>query len=197
MVARRDVLGVLAGVAMLAAGCGSAERDGERDALVLDWEQGEFAGIQLGDRDARLRRVLGPPLRRGAAEPFQPIGEDFYAIGGLTNFKSPTIGRGSDTLRYRRRVFLTTGGRVSAWGTTDPRARTPEGVGIGDDQALVERRFRHASCATQNAGTEYATYPLCRVRVCAGRLLGFGGDPIRSIWLAAETRRALGRCRSR
>ena len=92
-------------------------------------------------------------------------------------------------------MFLITGGRVTAWGTTDERAVTPEGVGVGDDQALVERRYPGARCFVQNEGTEYATYPLCKVRVCPGRLLGFGGEPIKSIWLAAETRRALTRCR--
>jgi hypothetical protein len=31
--------------------------------------------------------------------------------------------------------------------------------------------------------------------VCKGRLLGFGGDPIKSLWLAAETRAGLESCR--
>ena len=186
---------VVAASAALSLGGDAAERRG--DVLVFDWQRGTYEGVRLGDRTARLRRVLGPPLRRGASQPFQPIGEDFYEIGGLTNFKTPAFrDRRSGTQRYRRRVFLTSGGRVTAWGTTDARAETPEAVGIGDGQALVERRYPDARCFVQNEGTEYATYPLCKVRVCAGRLLGFGGDPIRSIWLAAETRRALTRCRT-
>jgi len=185
---------VVAASTVLSLSCDSSQRSGGE--LAFDWKRGTYEGVRLGDRTAELRRVLGSPVERGASQPFEPIGEDFYEIGGLTNFKSPaTRGCRSSILRYRRRVFLTTGGRVTAWGTTDARAETPEGVGIGDGQALVERRYPDARCFVQNEGTEYATYPLCKVRVCAGRLLGFGGEPIRSIWLAAETKRALTRCR--
>jgi len=185
----------VAGVAILLAGCGAGEE--RRDPLVLDWQQGTYEGLRLGDDGVKLRRILGPPVVHGAEEPLQPAGEDFYEIGGLTNFRTPDLGTaatGSETLRYRRRVFLTTAHRLTAWGTTDARAQTPEGVGVGDDQALVPKRFPDADCFVQNEGTEYATYPLCRVRVCAGRLLGFGGDPIKSLWLAAETRTGLRRC---
>jgi hypothetical protein len=188
------VIVVVAASTVLSLSCDSSQRS--VGALAFDWKRGTYEGLRLGDRTAELRRVLGSPVKRGASQPFEPIGEDFYEIGGLTNFKSPAIpGRRSSILRYRRRVFLTTGGLVTAWGTTDARAETPEGVGIGDAQALVERRYPEARCFVQNEGTEYATYPLCKVRVCAGRLLGFGGEPIRSIWLAAETKRALTRCR--
>jgi hypothetical protein len=165
--------------------------------LLLDWKRGTYEGVRLGDHSAKLQRVLGRPEQRGRNESFEPIGEDFYDIGGLTNFGSPDIGAVGDfeTLRYRRRVFSTDGGTVTAWGTTDPRARTPEGVGIGDEREVVERRYAGADCFTQNEGTEYVKYPFCKVRVCAGRLLGFGGDPIKSLWLAAETRTGLRRCR--
>jgi len=86
----------------------------------------------------------------------------------------------------------------------DWKRGTYEGVRLGDRTAELRRVLgspveRGASQPFEpigeNEGTEYATYPLCRVRVCAGRLLGFGGEPIRSIWLAAETKRALTRCR--
>jgi len=183
------------GALILLAGCGSSEDP--RDPLVLDWKRGTYEGLRLGDDSAKLRDVLGPPVRQGPGEPFEPAGEDFYEIGGLTSFTDPEVGTaagGSTTLRYRRRVFLTTAHRLTAWGTTDERAQTPEGVGVGDEQALVERRYPGARCFIQNEGTEYVTYPLCKVRVCAGRLLGFGGDPIKSLWLAAETRTGLTRC---
>jgi hypothetical protein len=172
--------------------CGSA---GEPEArpLVFDWKRGTYDGVRLGDGRAELRRAVGRPLKQGETQPFEPVGEDFYEIGGLTNFGSPSLGA-ITTLRYRHRVFAVDGGRVTAWGTTDDRAQTPEGVGVGDDPALVEQRYPSADCFIQNEGTEYATYPLCRVRVCKGRLLGFGGDPIKSVWLAAETKTGLGRC---
>jgi hypothetical protein len=85
---------------------------------------------------------------------------------------------------------------VTGWGTTDKRAQTPEGVGVGDSRELVERRYPDADCFIQNKGTEYVPYPICKVRVCKGRLLGFGGEPIRSLWLVAETNTGLKTCRN-
>ena len=182
-------------IAVSGASCGSTSE--AEDPLVFDWKRGTYERVRLGDEGARLQRLLGRPPKQGESDPFEPVGEDFYDIGGLTNFGSPAVGKrtgGVAMLRYRRRVFMTTGGLVTAWGTTHERAQTPEGVGIGDEQALVEERYPSADCFTQNEGTEYTTYPLCRIRVCKGRLLGFGGDPIKSLWLAAETKTGMRRC---
>jgi hypothetical protein len=186
------------------AGCGSDGVPTTRgsvpgDLLVLDWKRGTYEGVRLGDDAARLIRVLGRPGKRGRNEPIEPIGENFYDIGGLTNYGSPDIAAAGDyeVLRYRWRVFSIVGDRVTSWGTTDDRAQTPEGVGVGDSRELVERRYTNANCFIQNEGTEYVTYPVCRVRVCKGRQLGFGGEPIRSIWLVAETKTGLKTCRRR
>jgi hypothetical protein len=138
-----------AGVAVALGSCDSSDEPTE--VLLLDWKRGTYEGVRLGDHSAKLQRVLGRPEQRGRNESFEPIGEDFYDIGGLTNFGSPDIGA------------------------------------VGD--------YAGADCFTQNEGTEYVKYPFCKVRVCAGRLLGFGGDPIKSLWLAAETRTGLRRCR--
>ena len=181
------------------AGCDVGPRDGSpQDPLVLDWRRGTYEDVRLGDSTRRLVQLLGRPERRGRNEPSEPIGEDFYDIGGLTNYGAPDIGRrlaDFEHLRYKRRVFGTNGGRVTNWGTTDDRAETPEGVGVGDSRELIMRRYPRADCFIQNEGTEYVTYPICRIRVCKGRLLGFGGSPVKSIWLAAETKGALKGCR--
>jgi hypothetical protein len=174
----------------------SASSDAAPAGKEFDWERGRFERIRLGDSTARVMRVMGRPAKRGPNQSFEPFGEDFYDIGGMTSFRTPHVGDGRyEALRYRRLVVAVIGGKVIAWGTTDPRARTPEGVGIGDSQELVERRYPSARCFIQNEGTEYTTYPLCKARVCKGRLLGFGGDPIRSLWLAAERRAGLASCR--
>jgi hypothetical protein len=195
------VISLLAGVVILAAcdsdGVAAGDR-GSNDVRVLDWERGTYEGVRLGDSAARLIRVIGKPVRRGGDEPVEPIGENFYDIGGLTNYGSPDIGArsGFEAFRYRHRVFNVDGGKVTGWGTTDERAQTPEGVGVGDSRGLVERRYADADCFIQNKGTEYTTYPICKVRVCKGRLLGFGGEPIRSLWLVAETNTGLRTCRN-
>ncbi len=154
--------------------------------------------MRLGDTTQRLVKILGRPGERARYGPAVPLGENGHDIGSLTNYRSPDIGRGLadfETLRYPRRVFNTTGGRVTSWGTTDRRARTPEGVGIGDDRDSVKRRYPKADCFIQDKDSEYAEYPLCRVRVCKGRTLGLGGDPIKSIYLAAESKAGLAACR--
>ena len=103
--------------------------------------------------------------------------------------------RDDETLRFRKRAFFTANGRIYGWVTSSERAETPEGVGVGDARQLVKRRFPGALCFTANQGTEYATFPLCEVRVCDGRLLAFGGDPIKSVWLVADSERGWRSCR--
>jgi hypothetical protein len=166
--------------------------------LIVDWRAGTYEGVQLGDTRRQLVKALGRPGARGRYGPDVPLGERSEEIGSLTNYGAPDIGRGIapfETLRYRRRVFNTTGDRVTSWGTTDPRAQTPEGVGIGDERDLVKRRYPKADCFIQNEDSEYAEYPICRIRVCKGRTMSFGGDPIKSIYLAAESKAGLASCR--
>lgn len=52
-------------------------------------------------------------------------------------------------------------------------------------------RYPAADRRTANEGSEYVTFPLCEIRLCTGRLLAFGGDPIKSVWLVAQSQRAL------
>ena len=164
--------------------------------LIVDWHQGRYEGIALRSSTASLIRRLGEPVRRGPNEPASPIGADYYEIGGPTSFGSPGNAYSKTTvLRYKRRSFFASDRRIYGWVTTDARAQTPEGVGIGDSRDLVTKRYPAADCGTANEGTEYVTFPLCEVRVCSGRLLAFGGDPIKSVWLVAESQRALERCR--
>ena len=163
--------------------------------MTVDWREGRYDGIALRSSTAALIARLGPPERRGSDEPAEPIGEDYYEIGGPTAFRSPPGGPGDDeTLRFEGRTFFTTGDRVSGWLTTSDRAETPEGVGVGDSNELVEERYPAAECRTANEGSEYPDFPVCEVRVCKGRLLAFGGDPIKSVWLVAESAAGWGRC---
>lgn len=164
--------------------------------LIVDWQDGRYEGIALRSSTASLIRRLGQPVRQGANEPANPIGADYYEIGGPTSFRSPGDAYSKDTvLRYKRRSFFASNRRVYGWVTTDTRAQSPEGVGIGDSRDLVTKRYPEADCRTANEGSEYVTFPLCEVRVCTGRLLAFGGDPIKSVWLVAQSQRALERCR--
>jgi hypothetical protein len=165
--------------------------------LIVDWRKGTYEGIALRSSTERLVDELGRPQKRGTNESAEPIGEDYYDIGGPTAFRTPGRGETKDeALRYKRRAFFATDGRIAGWVTTSQRAETPEGVGVGDSRELIKQRYPQANCYTANEGSEYVTFPLCEIRaVCRGRLLAFGGDPIKSIWLIAETTTGWGRCR--
>lgn len=88
-------------------------------------------------------------------------------------------------LRSNSRRLITKLGRPNERGT-------PEGT-ASETPAISP----HADCYTANEGSEYATFALCTIRVCRGRLLAFGGDPIKSIWLLAETNRGWDHAASR
>jgi hypothetical protein len=180
------------------------QEDGPYGSPRVSPGHGSTPGRNLvpGDRRLAVSRRAGPssrppPQRPPSNQPLEPIGEDFYDIGGPGYIHLPNIAAAGkdETLRYRRLVVSVTDGKVTVLGTTDERARTPDGVGVGDSQDLVKERYPRARRFIQNEGTEYTTYPLCKTRVCKGRVLAFGGDPIRSLWLAAETRAGLESCR--
>jgi hypothetical protein len=165
------------------------------DPLVLDPVRGTYRGIALGDRERALVRRVGRPERRGSNEPAEPLGEDYYEVGGPTTHDIPP--GDEETLRYRELSVFLVRGRVYGWVTTSERAETPEGIGVGDSRALVQERYPDADCYIGNEGTEYVTFPVCEVELCSGRRLVFGGDRIKSVWLIAETRAALRPCARR
>jgi hypothetical protein len=195
--------GALFGVCLTACGDDGERSPARNSALVLDPVRGTFRGVEVGDSTEEVIRVNGKPGARGPDAPDVPIGEDTPM---LTNYGSPkTISdteilkgrRDFETLRYRHRVYGMTGGRLTSIGITGSPARTSRGVGIGDSQAVVKDRYPKADCFVQNEDSEYQEYPICRIRVCDGRLLGIAGDPVVSMTLAAETRSALTRCAHR
>lgn len=159
--------------------------------LTVDWRRGTYESVALRSGAGDVVVHFGPG-EGGPEDPIVPAGEDPSEIGGPTSFGVPD--RAFGVLRYRLHAFFTSAGRVAGWVTTSSRAQTPEGVGVGDAQDVVGLRYPAARCGTANEGSEWATFPLCEVRVCDGRLLAFGGDPIRSLWLVAETARGWGPC---
>ena len=191
----------LAGFIALALGVGGLDAirppaDEHPDSpLIVDWRKGTYEGIVLGSSSAALIARLGRPDKRGTDEPFEPIGQDYYDIGGPTSFRMPGSGPSKDeVLRFKERAFFATDGRIAGWVTTSKRAETPEGVGAGDSRDLVKRRYPNANCYTANERSDYPTFPLCEIRACHGRLLAFGGDPIKSVWLIAQTTKGWGPC---
>ena len=153
---------------------------------------GSFRGLRLRDSEGDVRARFGA-AKCSDLSPAQPLGEDYYDIGGPTSYSIPH-GKGPGRachMRYRQLLVVLFPGGVHGFVTTDPRAQTEDGVGPGDPQSLVLQRYPNARCETANEGTEWTTFPLCTVVVSPGRRLYFGADPIRSIWLIASTRRGL------
>jgi len=191
----------LALLAVVAAACGEkrsvavsqSEREHVPDRpLRVDARAGTFRGLRMRDSEADVRARFGP-ARCSSRSPAQPLGEDYYDIGGPTSFRAPRGGGpGRDCpMRYRRLVVFMFAGGVYGFVSTDPRAETERGVGPGDPQALVSQRYPDARCEVANEGTEYTTFPLCTIVVEPGKRLYFGGDPIKSVWLIVSSRRAL------
>jgi hypothetical protein len=185
------------------AGCGDAARPVPAaqpapehvpaDPLPVDTRAGTFRGLAFRDSEAAVRKRFGK-ARCSTTAPMQPLGEDYYDIGGPTHFVPPR-GKGLKRdcfMRYRRLVVLMFSGGAYGFVSTDTRAQTEQGVGPGDPQALVRERYPGARCEVANEGTEWSTFPLCTVVLAPGKRLYFGGDPIRSVWLIATSRRALG-----
>lgn len=200
------ILGATALVLISATACGDAARSPATDkptvrlvrdhvperALTVDTRAGSFRGLRLRNSEADVRARFGA-AKCSDSSPAQPLGEDYYDIGGPTYFREPRgTGPGRAChMRYRQLVVFLFPGGVHGFMATDPRAQTEDGVGPGDPQALVPQRYPNARCETANKGTEYTTFPLCTVVLRPGRRLYFGADPIRSVWLIATTRRGL------
>ena len=162
-------------------------------ALTVDTRAGSFHGLRLRDSEADVRARFGAAKCSNRSRG-EPLGEDYYDIGGPTYFREPRgtgPGPAACHMRYKRLVVFLFPGGVHGFVTTDPRAQTEHGVGPGDPQALVRQRYPNARCEIANEGTEWSTFPLCTVVLRPGRRLYFGADPIRSVWLIASTRSGL------
>ena len=95
--------------------------------------------------------------------------DDYYDIGGPTSFGSPGRGPSEDeTLRYDKRAYFATDGRVSGWVITSERAETPEGVGVGDGRDLVERRYPRADCTREMRARSTPRFRCARSPSAAG-----------------------------
>ena len=153
----------------------------------MDELRGEYRGIAIGDSESKARSRFGRPSRGREGEcDLCPAGTTVDdELGQPTVVDSPPGPPGSDrSLRYRRVVFMVSGGRVFGLLVTDRRAATRRGVGIGDPLERVSERYRALRCGIANEGSEYRTYPYCAGRL--GRLfVSFGEDPIKSITVSS------------
>lgn len=115
----RRTAGVLVVAAALAVPTGAAA------AIV---PQHGISGVRLGQTEAKVRDILGAPVR---------------AVEGRNDF-----GRYRE-LRYRGlTVSLQGGRRVTAVSTGARRERTASGVGVGSTERQVRRGVRGVRCAT-------------------------------------------------
>ena len=209
-------LAVASAAALSGGACGAGRPDDVRPerALVFDVERGTYRGVQVGDSADEVRERLG---RTRCAGMSSPRGAKFFAIGGppTSDFNDPAHERSgrpwtSCSLRYRG-TAVTTNRRAGAWiiVTTDPRAQTDRGVGVGDSAAFVERRYPRATCHPQQGDDADAATGACSVSWGRGRsfedlppvVLTFGLDPggerVRSIWLNVTTPGVIRRMRRR
>lgn len=95
-------------------------------------------------------------------------------------------------MRYRGVTYLTVGGRIYGFVVTQRDAHTNRGVSVGSPLHKLRQAYPEAACSTIEQGIEPHEYPMCKVEVGAGRSMWLGGDPVRTITLAATSRRGLG-----
>jgi hypothetical protein len=182
---------LLAGLALLAAGCGGSDKGSasqSENALpaTLDLKQGSFAGVALGDTVQDMQRVFGPksPAAQGERITALSVGDDpDYSPPVLT--LEPQAGPAAESAyRYENVVFIVRQSIIGAIIVNDPGARARgTDVGIGDKLARARAAY-DLECGTANEGTEYEPFPACVGRTAPHVYVWFGNDPIANITLA-------------
>lgn len=151
------------------------------NAVVVDLRAGSYRGVRLGSTQSQLFAKFGRGISQGAGTTLSnPLDTD----GGPWYVPAPD-GAPRSIHRYRYLVASLGGRRVQVLHINDPRARTGEGVAIGDSLAHVTDVYEDAVCGVVNEGSEYKPYPACHLDRSAGPYVWFGLDPIQSIWLTA------------
>jgi hypothetical protein len=179
------LLGTLAALAALAAGCG-----GDEPGVIhrIDERAGSYRNVSFGDTAAEVRSVHGEP---GEGSGFAPLDTEFGDVGGPPAVRVwPPGSVQQRSLRYDGFSFLVGSAGVYAIMVTE-RARTLRGVGIGDELRLARRRYRLGcgeGVAGERIGGGVETYPTCRGTIDGRIRIWFGEDPIRSIAIARVAR---------
>ena len=143
----------------------------------------------------------------------EPLGEDYYEFGG------PQTRDFQQKRRYRNRAFRACVTRTRRLAlafylheegliwlvTTDPRARTRRGVGIGDSAERVAERYPGARCHEAEVGDGDSAPGACAIPMTKDEdgvprpHLVFGLDPdgreVRSVSLGAPSWRTVARLR--
>jgi hypothetical protein len=184
----RAVLTVACAITVGACGDGGAASTSTTTIpLTIDEQTGTFESVTLGDSVASVRRTWGRPARGNVGDSFAgsaiPIGSDDDV--GLPSGPSPRPIRPGDrfgALRYRgvSAVYASRHG-VYVIVVTDGRARTRNGVEIGDTLADARRAYPKLECGHREARSEHSATDYCREHLANGLWLWFGQDPIQSI----------------
>jgi hypothetical protein len=149
---------------------------------IVDEREAVFRVLGLGSPAAEIEAVLGRGEADGGFAPVGSLPAEVAVPLALPN--PPGVRERPRLLRYPDRAFLLARGRAFAMMITAERARTRQGVEIGDAIAKVRTTYGKADCyrapGGERPGIGVITYPVCRVRIAPKRYLSFGGDPIRS-----------------
>ncbi|MEA2297529.1 MAG: hypothetical protein QOF77_465 [Solirubrobacteraceae bacterium] len=158
--------------------------------VAIDERHGTLAGLGLRARAARVRATFGPapPWRDG--EPTGPLdGRPGFVAGPTGEATGPS--RRETHLRYLHAAFSIDGDRVWSVETTDRRAATSRGVGVGDSLSLVRRAYPGLRCGEDLVGEdEYTSFPYCTGPIGPGVYAYFSaaytepGTPVTAITVA-------------
>lgn len=150
---------------------------------LVDERSGSLRGIAAGQPIAQVLVRLGPPVVGSADVAPSPLG-----VGADLSGPS-SMPAGWQTWRYRDIAVLHSRGKVRGYLTTDPRAQTAAGVGVGDSLAIARRAYSNLDCSGVSIGSDSSnpSYLACVGRLRSGDAIWFGGDPIDSIWVLRDS----------
>lgn len=147
--------------------------------LLVDERTGAYRGVAPGTRVAQVVSLFGRPVPGSDDLGPSPLG------AGAAELSGPSSLSVTQSWRYRDLAVLHARGTVRGYLTTDPRAETAAGVGIGDSLTIARRAYAGLECGGQTIGSDASNpaYLACSGRLPGGDEIWFGGDPIDSIWV--------------
>ena len=158
--------------------------------MRVDELRGAIRGVEIGSSKATVARWFGSYGGTPTAYPSEPLdADDQHDTGGPWSVVTgphhlgPGGLRGEQvTLRYPGAAFFVHNDRVFGFLISAKGARTSKDVGIGDRLRRIRSAYPQLTCAGAIHGDTSATQaPRCSGLTAQGRLLYFGGDPVRSI----------------
>jgi len=154
----------------------------------IDEGRGSYRGITIGDREAKVRRVLGTPID-GDSGIFQPRIAFGSTWNGMNSVNCPKklSGTGSKGMVYREVVFDITDDRVCAFEVAGGGWKTSRGTTAGDPIEELKAKFGPGECMKFGPpeNSDYHQWG-CEYFTRSGVKIYFTGDPVTTVGVGSR-----------